>query len=455
MPNIKAAKRDHHEKFVTPIIAICCRKASSIEIGSIASIVAHVTLYLNSMAKIWQALREPRLLVVLLQGFSSGLPLLLVGGTMKGWLADVDISLSTIGLFAAVGLPYTCKFLWSPLMDRFVPPLGRRRGWLLITQLGLVLAILGMATIDPVTRTFAFALAAFVVAFLSASQDIVIDAYRREILPDEQLGLGSSLYVLGYRAGLLAAGSLPFILAETLTWSQTYMCMGALALLGLVTTLLCREPKVDLPPPRSMREAVVGPLRDFFTRDKALLILAFILFYKVGESMASDMLNPMYVRIGIPLGTIGTVAKTFGFASSIVGALVGGLLMVKIGIYRGLWIFGILQTVFTLMFSYLAMVGPNVNVLIMAVTLDSFAGAMATTAFVGFMASQTNRRFTATQYALLSSLMGVPRVLFGYVAGVLAEFLGWELFFVACVVFAVPGLLMLFKVKSLITTEQK
>jgi len=407
------------------------------------------------MAKIWQALREPRLLVVLLQGFSSGLPLLLIGGTMKGWLAHSNVSLSTIGLFAAVGLPYTCKFLWSPLMDRFVPPLGRRRGWLLITQSGLVLAIMALASIDLVTETFVFAMAAFVVAFFSASQDIVIDAYRREILPDEQLGLGSSLYVLGYRAGLLAAGSLPFILAASISWSQTYMFMAALALLGLVTTLLCREPKVEAPPPRSLREAVVGPLRDFFTRDKALLILAFILFYKVGESMASDMLNPLYVQLGIPLATIGSVAKTFGFASTIAGSLVGGLLMVKIGIYRGLWIFGILQTLFTLSFSYLAMVGPKIDILILAVTFDSFTGAMATTAFVAFMASQTNRRFTATQYALLSSLMGVPRVVFGYLAGVLAESLGWQLYFVACVVFAIPGLLLLFKVKSLITTEQK
>lgn len=402
------------------------------------------------MAKILRALREPRLLVVLLMGFSSGLPLLLIGSTMKGWMTELKIDLTTIGLFAFVTLPYTCKFVWSPLMDRYVPFGYRRRGWLLITQLGLVASIVALSLIDPLTQLAAFAAAAFVVAFFSASQDIVVDAYRREILPDEELGFGSSLYVLGYRLALFATGAGAFIIADHLTWSQTYWVMAGMVGVGLLTTIFCAEPKLDVPPPKTLRESVVGPLSEFFKREGAWLILAFIVLYKVGESMGSDMTNPFFIQIGFTKTQIGAVAKVFGIWATIAGGLVGGILLIRTGIYRGLWIFGILQSLGLLLFSWLAVVGPDVRMLAVAIGTESFTSGMATTAFVAFMASQTNRRFTATQYALMTSLMGVPRVFFGATTGWLAQNLGWELYFVTCMILTIPGLLLLFKVKRLI-----
>lgn len=399
------------------------------------------------MNDVLKAIRDPKLLVVLLMGFSSGLPLLLIGATLKAWLTEQGIDLKTIGFFSLVGLPYTWKFVWSPLMDRYTPWLGRRRGWLLISQLGLVISLVLLSTLDAHSQISLVAGCAFVVAFFSASQDIVVDAYRREILPDHELGLGSSLYVLGYRVAMLVAGAGSLLMADQIPWPQVYWAMAALMLLGMAVAFLCPEPKVDLPPPKSLRESILGPLAEFFKRDGVWTILAFILLYKIGESMATDMFNTFFLKSGFTKTQIATVAKVFGFWATILGGLVGGTLIVRLGNYGALWIFGVLQSLALLLFSVLANVGTSLPMLAAAIGCENFTSGMATTAYVAFMASQTNKRFTATQYALLSSLMGIPRTLFGASTGVLAEMLGWSWYFIACAIFTIPGLLLLFRLR--------
>jgi PAT family beta-lactamase induction signal transducer AmpG len=376
-------------------------------------------------------------------GFSSGLPLLLVGGTLKGWLAEKGIDLKTIGFFSVVGMPYAWKFVWSPLMDRFVPPLGRRRGWLAFSQLGVMASLILLSFVDPQKNISLMAVCALLVAFFSASQDIVVDAYRREILPDEELGLGSSLYVFGYRLAMLASNAGAFILADHISWTATYWIMAAFMFVGLATTYFAPEPDVEAPPPRSLKESVIGPLLEFFRRDSAWLILAFVVLYKIGESMASDMFNPLYIQLGFTKTQIGGIAKGVGFWALIVGGIAGGTLIVRFGIYHCLWAFGILQSLGLLLFSVLSEAGQSLVWLGVSVGTENLFSGMATSAYVAFMASQTNKRFTATQYALLSSLMGVPRIFFGASTGILAEHLGWTMYFVACSVFTIPGLLLL------------
>jgi PAT family beta-lactamase induction signal transducer AmpG len=417
------------------------------------------------MNKLKAVLRNPNLLVVFLMGFSSGLPFLMVGGTLKTWMREAGIDLSTIGFFSVVALPYSLKFLWAPVMDRYVPPLGRRRGWLLISQLGIMFSVFALAQVDPVSHTALLGIVATVVAFFAASQDIVIDAYRREILPEDQLGLGSSFYIPAFRLAMLLVGAGSFSFSKRMSWPNVYLLLGSFMLIGVLTTLFCKEPKTDVPPPRSLAESVFGPLKEFFSRDSALLILAFILLYKLGEAMATGMLNPLYIDLRIDKDAIAGAAKFAGFWATAVGGIVGGLLILKMGIPRALWVFGILQSAGLLFFSYLAHFGQNLiamdpsvktvdtvtilPLLTASIGIENFTAGMATTAFVAFMATQTNKRFTATQYALLTSLMAWPSSLFGILAGVLADKLGWEMFFVACTIATIPGLMIAFWMKRL------
>ncbi|MDW7773865.1 MAG: AmpG family muropeptide MFS transporter [Desulfobulbaceae bacterium] len=390
----------------------------------------------------------PRMLVSFLMGFSSGVPLLLTLSVLQAWMKEEGVDLSVIGLFALVGLPYTLKFVWSPVLDRFTLPfLGRRRGWLLVFQISLVVAIAGLGLTSPRESPWLVAFAAFLVTFFSASQDIVVDAYRREDLRDIELGLGSSLYVNGYRVGMLLAGSGGLILADHFSFSQVYLMLAGSLLVGIVTTLLCREPEVAEGTPRTFREAVVEPFLEYFRRDQALMILTFILLYKIGDQMASTMTIPFYLDIGFTKTQIGAVAKLFGFWATIVGGLLGGILIMKMGIRNALWGFGILQAVSTAGFSVLAMVGSNVKLLAAVIAFENLSGGMGTAAYVAYMASLTNKKFTATQYALLSSLMGVPRVLASAPTGFMAESLGWISFFILCTIVAVPGLVLLKWVK--------
>jgi len=387
-----------------------------------------------------------RMLVALLMGFACGLPLLLTITVLQAWMKEEGVDLTVIGLMALVGLPYTLKFLWAPFLDRFTLPfLGRRRGWLLVAQIALIFSIAGLGFTDPRQSPLQVAFVAFLVTFFSASQDIVVDAYRREDLSDEELGLGSSLYVNGYRVGMLLASGGGLIMADSIPFSMVYMIMAVCMLPGVLTTLLTPEPEISFGTPKNLREAVIDPLVEYFSRQGALWILAFILFYKIGDTMAAAMTTPFYLDIGFSKTEIGAVVKLFGFWATIVGSLIGGVLMLRLGINRSLWVFGFLQAISTAGFVILARIGYNVPALSGVIAFENLSGGMGTAAYAAFMASITNKKFTATQYALLTSLMGIPRVIASAPTGFLAKHIGWEGFFVACTLIAIPGMLLLLK----------
>ena len=385
-----------------------------------------------------------RMLIALLMGFSSGLPLLLTGSVLQAWLKDGGIDLTRIGLFALVGLPYTLKFLWSPLFDRYALPLGRRRGWMALMQLSVAGALLLLSMTQPAAdHLWLVMLAGLLVTFFAASQDIVIDAYRRESMAESELGLGSALYVNGYRVGMLLAGGGGLILADWMSFEAMYRLMAVFMAACVVVTLLAPEPPLPEGRPRNLREAVVLPFRDYFSRDGAWLILAFILLYKLGDTMASAMTTPFYLDLGYTKTEIGAVVKLFGFWATLAGGTLGGLWILRAGMHRVLWLFGFGQMISTFGFVVLAQLPPSEVALAAVVAIENLTAGMGTAAFVGFMAALTDRRFTATQYALLSSLMGVPRVLLSAPTGWLAQTLGWSGFFLLCVLIAIPGLLML------------
>jgi PAT family beta-lactamase induction signal transducer AmpG len=350
-------------------------------------------------------------------------------------------------MMTLVGLPYTVKFLWAPFLDRFTLPfLGRRRGWLLIAQISLLLSIAGLGLTQPKENPWMVAFVAFLVTFFSASQDIVVDAYRREDLADEELGLGSSLYINGYRVGMLLASGGGLILADHIPFSLVYVIMAACMLPGIITTFSAREPALAAGTPQTIKEAVFAPLSDYFSRNGALYILAFILLYKIGDTMASAMTIPFYLDTGFTKTEIGAVVKLFGFWATIAGSLIGGTIMLRIGVIRSLWHFGFLQAVSTAGFAVLAYIGHSVTALSAVIAFENLSSGMGTAAYVAFMASITNKRFTATQYALLSSLMGIPRVLASAPTGFLAKNVGWEVFFIICTLIAIPGMILVLKV---------
>ena len=403
----------------------------------------HSHTYKTQLATIFSA----RMLVAFIMGFACGLPLLLTISLLQAWMQDEGVDLSVIGLMTLVGLPYTLKFIWAPLFDRYTLSfLGRRRGWLLMMQLALVLAIISLGFSNPVQHPWMLALAALLVTFFSASQDIIVDAYRREDLTDKELGLGSSLYINGYRMGMLLASGGGLILADYISFTGVYLVMAACMAPGIVTTLLAREPHPAEGIPQSLKEAVIQPLVEYFSRPEALWILAFILCYKIGDTMASAMTTPFYLEIGFSKTEIGAVVKLFGFWATIGGSLLGGVMMLQLGIPRSLWIFGILQALSTAGFAALAHMGYSIPGLSAVIAFENLSSGMGTAAYAAFMASITNKKFTATQYALLSSLMGIPRVLASAPTGYLAQGIGWIGFFITCTLMALPGLLLLHKI---------
>lgn len=386
------------------------------------------------------------MLVALLMGFACGLPLLLTITVLQAWMKEQGVDLTVIGMMSLVGLPYTLKFLWAPVLDRFTLPfLGRRRGWLLVAQAALMFSISGLGFTDPGKNPWMTAFAAFLVTFFSASQDIVVDAYRREDLPDEELGLGSSLYVNGYRVGMLLASGGGLIMADHMPFFMVYQIMAACMLPGVVTTLLAPEPKIYEGTPETLREAVFDPLIEYFSRRGALWILAFILFYKIGDTMAGAMTIPFYLDIGFSKTQIGAVVKLFGFWATVAGTLIGGVIMLRLEINRSLWVFGFLQAASTAGFAVLARVGNSLPLLSTVIAFENLSSGMGTAAFIAFMASITHKKFTATQYALLSSLMGIPRVMASAPTGFFAKNMGWASFFIACTLIAAPGMLLVFK----------
>ncbi|NLO80849.1 MAG: AmpG family muropeptide MFS transporter [Xanthomonadaceae bacterium] len=385
-----------------------------------------------------------RMLIALLMGIIAGMPLLLTGSVLQAWMTLEGVELETIGLFGLVGIPYALKFLWAPLLDRYTPlRLGRRRGWLLLFQLALAASILGLSLLEPARQTSLLALLALLASFFSASQDIVIDAYRRESLADDEQGLGASLYVNGYRLGMLAASAGGLMLADVISFRWVYALMAATAAASTVVTLAAPEPPVADGRPQSLREAVIEPFVEYFRREHALLVLLFIVLYKIGDTMASHMTTPFYLALGFSTGQIGAVVKLFGFWATVAGSLLGGALILRYGIYGSLLGFGVLQAVSTAGFVLLAQVGADLRVLGMVVGFENLTAGMGTAAFVAFIASLTNKKFTATQYALLSSLMAVSRTVLAAPTGYLAQGLGWPWFFTLCTLLAIPGLLLL------------
>ena len=390
-----------------------------------------------------------RMLVTFFLGISSGIPLLVTGSTLQAWMTDEKVNLAVIGLFSLVGIPYTVKFLWAPFLDRYVPPfLGRRRGWMLISQMLLMLAIGAFYFVKPAASPWTVAILAVFVSFFSASQDVVIDAYRRELLPDEELGLGASMSSNGYRIGMLISGAFALFLADRIPWNYVYLLLAGSLFIGMITAFLGPNPDDQTIPPQSLRKAVIEPFTDYFRRRGAYEILAFIILYKIGDVMAANMTTPFILKIGFSKTDLAVVAKTFGIIAIIGGGLAGGILLLRIGLLRALWIFGILQAGSTLVFSVLASAGHQYYVLVATVTFENFTSGMGASAFIAFMASLCNKRFTATQYALLSSLMGIPRVIIASPAGYLAERLGWVYFFIFCTLAAIPGLVFLIRYKT-------
>ena len=401
--------------------------------------------------KSWRSLLNVRMLAVLVLGFSSGLPLFTMLYLMQAWLAKSGVDIKSLGLFALVGFPYTFKFLWAPFMDRYsVGTLGRRRGWMALTQLALFAAMGGIGMLDPRTQLGWILLAAGLFTFLSASQDVVIDAYRREILADDEQGLGAAVVVNAYKAAGLVPSALGLVLAETLPWTQVFWIVAAFMLPGLVCTLLIKEPAVYGAPPRNLREAVVLPFQEFIKRDglrRALIIVAFILLYKIGDSMATALSTKFYLDLGFTTGQIGLAANATGLWASLAGGVVGGIWMVKIGINRALWVFGALQAVAILGFAWLAHVGPNTAVLAGVIGFESFASlGLGGAALVAFISRSTDPRYTATQYALFSSLAVVPRTFINSSVGYIIAYTGWFQFFIVCFLLAIPAMMMLPKI---------
>lgn len=387
-----------------------------------------------------------RMLIMLLMGYSAGLPLLLIGSTLQAWMTDSNVDLTTIGFVSLLGLPYTVKFLWSPFLDRYkLPIMGRRKGWMFFFQALLVLAIFSLSFVNPRDNIAMVGLIAFLIAFFSASQDIMIDAYRREILPEEELGLGNSLYVSGYRLGMLVAGAFALFLADQIPWSRVYMVMALCTAPTMLFTLIAPK-ETDSVAPANMREAYIGPLKEFFSRDGALIFLLFILLYKVGDQMAANMTTPFILQIGYTKTDIATVAKTFGMFATIIGGLIGGVVLLKVNLKLTLIVFGILQAASTLGFAALTRMPVSFTSLASIIAFENLAAGMGMAAYGAYMLSLTNKKFTATQYALLSSLMGITRVILPAPTGYMAEVMGWEMFFVVCTLIAIPGMLLLYPV---------
>jgi PAT family beta-lactamase induction signal transducer AmpG len=387
-----------------------------------------------------------RIFLLLLLGFASGLPLALTGATLQAWLAVEGIDIRTIGWFALVGQPYVYKFLWAPLMDRYrLPFLGRRRGWLVLTQGALLASIALMGMLSPKETPLLLAGVAVVVAFLSASQDIVFDAFRADTLRAEERGAGAAVSVLGYRIAMLVSGGLALILADNwLTWEQTFLVMAALMLVGVAAAWAAEEPPTPASAPRTLAQAVREPLGEYFARPAAIALLVLIILYKLGDAFAGTLSTAFLLRgAGFSLTEVGLVNKWLGVGATILGALAGGALMAKLGLYRSLMLFGVLQALTNLGFMLLAMAGKSYPLMVGVIAAENLCGGMGTAAFVALLMAMCDRRFSATQYALLSALASLGRVYVGPAAGALAAAFGWTPFFFFTFLVALPGLVML------------
>ena len=412
---------------------------------------------------VWQQLFTRRMLICVFTGFASGLPLYLLLNLVPAWLRTEHIDLKVIGAFALIQFPYTWKFLWSPFLDRYVVPiLGRRRGWMLLTQAALLVVIASLGGFSPQSDLGIIVLLATLLAFLSATLDIALDAYRRELLLDNELGLGNAVHVNAYRLSGLIPGSLALILADHLPWNTVFIITALFMLPGMVMTLLVTEPH-RAAPPKTLRDAVVEPFHEFIMRkgwQSALLVLAFLFFYKLGDSLCTALATPFYLDMGFSKSQIGLIAKNAGLWPAVIGALLGGIWMLKLGINRALWLFGVVQVVSIFGFYWLAILGPQVEVTALHLTqlafvigLEAMGVGLGTAAFVAYIAHTTHPAYTATQSALFTSLVAVPRTFVNATAGWLVEQMGWGSFFLLCAALAIPGMLLLLKVAPWGETE--
>jgi len=397
-----------------------------------------------------EAILNRRMLICVFTGFTSGLPLYVVFQLVPTWLRVEGVGLAEIGFFTLVQLPYVWKFLWAPVMDRYTLPfLGRRRGWMVVTQIAIMASIAAMGFLQPALSIWTVAYLAAAMAFFSASQDIVLDAYRRELLPDVELGLGNTIHVQAYRLSGLVPGALALILADHMAWHSVFIVVALFMLVGVLLTLFIKEAVSEPSPPKTLVEAVVDPFLEFFSRKgigSGLLVLAFLFLYKLGDSMATALQSPFFIDVGFTLTQIGSVAKLAGLIAATVGGLAGGVIMIKLGINRALWLFGLVQITSILGFALLSVVGINLWMLGFVVAFEYLGVGLGSAAFVAFMARTTNPVFAATQFALFSALTAVPRTVVGAFTGVMVEHLGWTNFFLMCTVLAIPGMLLLFKV---------
>ena len=398
-----------------------------------------------------------RMLVCIFTGFASGLPLYLLLNLVPAWLHTEGLGLGAIGAFALIQFPYTWKFLWAPLLDRYglLPWLGRRRSWMIVSQLGLLAAIAWLGRLSPVDHLWLVIGLTATLAFLAATQDIALDAFRREILPDHELGLGNAIHVNAYRIAGLVPGSLSLILADHLPWSQVFFITALFMLPGIAMTLLVREPALAPGSPRTLRAAVIEPFREFFGRHgvrSALIVLLFIFLYKLGDSLATALATPFYLSMGYSMTDIGIVAKNAGLWPMVIGGILGGIWMIRLGINRALWVFGVVQLITILGFVWLAWMGPapsdfqRLLMLAVVITGDALGTGLGTTAFVAYMARTTHPAYTATQLALFTSLMAMPRTFINASAGWLVQHVGWLEFFWLCFFLALPGMLLLLRV---------
>ena len=404
---------------------------------------------MTNNTNIRKILFNKHMIICILTGFSSGLPLYILISLLPAWLRSYNVDLKVIGLFSLIQLPFTWKFLWSPLFDRYTPPLGRRRGWLFIWQSALLLTIPGFGVLHPTLDLWTIAYLASLVAFFSASQDIVMDAYRRELLLDNELGLGNAIHVNAYKIAGLIPGSLSLILADHMPWNYVFIVTALFMLPGLFMTLFVNEPMLKNGTPKTLRAAVIEPFQEFINRNgfkSAALVLAFIFFYKLGDSMATALATPFYLDMGFSKTEIGLIAKNAGLWPSVAGGLLGGIGMIKLGINRALWLFGMVQMIAILGFAWLATVGHNLPWLAIVIGIEALGVGLGTAAFVAFIAHTTHPNYTATQFALFTSLAAVHRTFANAATGYLVDSLGWMTFFLFCFLIAIPGMLLLLKV---------
>lgn len=388
--------------------------------------------------------QNPRLAAILFLSFSSGLPFSLTSSTLQAWFTQAGINIVAIGALSLAGLPYVWKFLWSPVMDRFVPPfLGRRRGWILVTQLGLCVALFMLSSMNPSHEATLMGLMALVIAFISASQDIAFDAYRTDVLLPEERGVGAAVTIFGYRIAILFSGGLALIFADHWGWHVTYELMAVLLAINTLSTFLSPEPN-ELPPPRNFVAAIVEPFTDLFQRDSIAIILLFAVFYKIGDALTGALMsNFLLSGLGFSLTEVGVAYKTIGLVATILGAFAGGVWMPRLGLYRALMVFGLIQAFSNLMFVLLAMAGKSYSFMVFTIFMDSFCGGMSTAALVAFLMALCNHRYSATQYACLSALSAIGRVFLGPMAGIMVERMGWASFFSWAFLLSFPGLILL------------